>query len=105
MQRQQEKQQAPLQRHCDGLEVGDRGDLVGVLVHDVLVQTHVHAAVATAIVDASNLRLMSMNSFHWILIAIDFDENKVLIYDSMRKPQEDYQDMIDIIQGYIRSIA
>jgi len=52
-----------------------------------------------------NLRLMSMNSFHWILMAIDLDESKVVIYDSMRKAQQDYQDMIDIIQRYFRSIA
>jgi hypothetical protein len=38
-------------------------------------------------------------------MAIDLDESKVLIYDSMRKPQEDYQDMIDIIESYIRFIA
>ena len=48
MQLQQEKRQAPLQRHHDGLQVGDGGDLMGVLVHDVLVQTHAHAPVATA---------------------------------------------------------
>jgi len=52
-----------------------------------------------------NIRLMSMNIFHWILMAIDLDESKVVIYDSMRKPQEHYHDMIDIIQRYIRSIA
>nr|ACS88374.1 transposon protein [Coix lacryma-jobi] len=37
-------------------------------------------------------------SFHWILIVIDLHESRLLIYDSLRKPQEDYQDMIDIIR-------
>ena len=41
---------------------------------------------------------MSMNSFHWIIIVIDLSESKVVIYDSMKKPQQDDQDMIDIIQ-------
>jgi len=53
MQLQQEKRRAPLQRHHDGLEVCDGGDLVGVLVHDVLVQTHAHAPVAAAFDRAS----------------------------------------------------
>ena len=38
-------------------------------------------------------------SFHWILIVFDLSDGHLLIYDSLRKPQEDYQDMIDIIQG------
>ena len=39
-----------------------------------------------------------MNSFHWILIVMDLAESKLVIYDSMKKLQQDYQDMIDIIQ-------
>ena len=53
MQRQQEKRRAPLQCHHDGLEVGGGGDLVGMPVHDVLVQTHAHAPVVVAIDGAS----------------------------------------------------
>lgn len=39
-----------------------------------------------------------MNSYHWILMVIDLKHSNVLIYDSLSKPQEDYQDMIDILQ-------
>ena len=38
-------------------------------------------------------------SFHWILIVIDLSQCQLVIYDSLRKPQDDYQEMIDIIQG------
>ena len=37
--------------------------------------------------------------FHWILIVFDLFESCLVIYDSLRKPQKDYQDMIDIIMG------
>jgi Ulp1 family protease len=38
-------------------------------------------------------------SFYWILMVFDLPKNHLIIYDLMRKPQKDYQDMIDIIQG------
>ena len=38
-------------------------------------------------------------SFHWILIVIDMRRSAYIIFDSLRKPPGDYQDMIDIIKG------
>ena len=42
---------------------------------------------------------INTRSFHWILMVFDLPKNHLIIYDSMRKLQKDYQDMIDIIQG------
>jgi len=41
---------------------------------------------------------VSVKKFDWILIVIDLAESKLVIYDSMKKPQQEYQDMIDIFQ-------
>jgi len=45
-----------------------------------------------------------VNSFHWILVVIKIPKNELIIYDSLRKPQENYQQMVNIIQRYIKSI-
>jgi len=47
---------------------------------------------------------MCVNSFHWILMVIKIPKNR-LIYDSLRKPQENYQQMVNIIQRYVMSIS
>jgi len=41
---------------------------------------------------------VSTNNFYWILIVINLVESKLVIYDTMKKPQQDYQDTTDIIQ-------
>ena len=37
--------------------------------------------------------------FHWILIVIELNSSRLVIFDSLRKERALYQDMIDIIQG------
>jgi Ulp1 family protease len=36
--------------------------------------------------------------FHWILLVIDMPRRLVKIFDSATKPQEDYQEIIDILR-------
>ena len=48
---------------------------------------------------------MCVNNFHWILIVIEIPKNRLIIFDSMRKPQENYQQMVNIIQRYVMSIS
>jgi len=38
-----------------------------------------------------------MNSFHWILFAIEIEWHRVWVYDSLRQSQEKYQDCIDLM--------
>ena len=40
---------------------------------------------------------MYINRFYWILLVIKIDRAHVTVFDSRRKPQDDYQDMIDIL--------
>ncbi|XP_039771125.1 uncharacterized protein LOC120639184 isoform X2 [Panicum virgatum] len=37
--------------------------------------------------------------FHWILISIEIDRSRVVVFDSLRRPKEDYQSLIDILQS------
>lgn len=37
-------------------------------------------------------------SFHWILLDIIIDKGLVEVFDSLRKPQSYYQDLIDMLQ-------
>jgi Ulp1 family protease len=37
-------------------------------------------------------------SFHWILLVIDMPWGIVKIFDSATKPQEEYQEILDILQ-------
>ena len=46
-----------------------------------------------------------VNSFHWILMVIEISKKRLIIFDSMRKPQENYQQMVNIIQRYVMSIS
>ena len=39
-----------------------------------------------------------INNFHWILLCIEIDRARVVVFDSSRKPKEAYQDLIDIMQ-------
>ena len=39
-----------------------------------------------------------INRFHWILLSIEIDRARVVVLDSLRKPKEDYQDLIAIMQ-------
>ena len=48
---------------------------------------------------------MCVNSFHWIVMVIEIPKNRLIIFDSMRKPQENYQQMVNIIQRYLMSIS
>jgi len=44
---------------------------------------------------------MSVNghgSEHWILMELDLEKGHLGIWDSMRKEQKEFQEMIDIIQ-------
>ena len=41
---------------------------------------------------------MCINSFHQILLSIEIDRARVVVFDSLRKPKEKYQDLIDIMQ-------
>ena len=38
-------------------------------------------------------------SFHWILLSIEIDRSRVVVFDSLRKPKEKYQSLIDILQS------
>jgi len=40
---------------------------------------------------------MYVNSFHWILFAIEIDTHTVWIYDSLRQDRSMYQDLINLI--------
>lgn len=35
--------------------------------------------------------------FHWVLLAIELDKSKIVVYDSQRRPREDYQLIIDML--------
>jgi len=37
-------------------------------------------------------------SFHWILLSIEIDWFRVVVFDSLRKQKEKYQSLIDILQ-------
>ena len=37
---------------------------------------------------------MCVNNFHWILIVIEISKNRLIIFDTMRKPPENYQQMV-----------
>ena len=39
-----------------------------------------------------------INSFHWILLVIEIDRSRVTVWDSLRKPPELYQNLIDLMQ-------
>jgi len=36
---------------------------------------------------------------------IEIPKNQLIVYDSLRKPQENYQEMVNIIQRYVVSIS
>jgi len=41
-------------------------------------------------------------SFHWILIVLNPDRGVVNVFDSLRKPQKEYQEIIDMFtRSYI----
>ena len=39
-----------------------------------------------------------INSFHWILLVIKIDRSRVTVWDSLNKPPELYQNLVDIMQ-------
>ena len=39
-----------------------------------------------------------INSFHWILLVIEIDRSRVTVWDSLNKPPELYQNLLDIMQ-------
>ena len=39
-----------------------------------------------------------INNFDWILLCIEINRVRAMVFDSLRKPKEDYQDLIDIMQ-------
>jgi Ulp1 protease family, C-terminal catalytic domain len=41
---------------------------------------------------------MCINSFHWILLYIEIDKSRVVVFDSKRKPTAAYQDLINLLQ-------
>ena len=41
----------------------------------------------------------NFNSFHWILLSIEIDRSRVVVFDSLLKPKENYQSLIDILQS------
>ena len=41
---------------------------------------------------------LCINSFHWILLCIEIERARVTVFDSLRKPKEEYQDLINIMQ-------
>ena len=41
---------------------------------------------------------MSLDSFHWILLVIMIEKDRVLVLDSLRKPLSEYQDLINVLQ-------
>jgi len=47
---------------------------------------------------------MCVNNFHWILMVIKIPKNQLIIYDLLRKPQKNYQQMVNIIQRYVTLI-
>jgi len=46
-----------------------------------------------------------INSFHWILMVIEIPKNRLIVYDSLRKSQENYKQMVNVIQRYVMSIS
>jgi hypothetical protein len=41
---------------------------------------------------------MCINSFHWILLSIEIDRARVVVFDGKRTPIIQYQNFIDILQ-------
>ena len=44
------------------------------------------------------LTYINMHIFHYILLIIEVDAGRVEIMDSLGKPQETYQSIIDVLQ-------
>ena len=40
---------------------------------------------------------MCINNFHWILLCIEINRVRAMVFDSLRKPKEDYQDLIHVL--------
>jgi hypothetical protein len=41
---------------------------------------------------------MCINSFPWILLSIEIDRSRVVVFDPKKKLKEEYQNLIDILQ-------
>ena len=51
------------------------------------------------------LTYINVRSFHYILLIIEVDDAKVEIFDSLAWPQEKYQHIKDVLQGYFQSLS
>ena len=39
-----------------------------------------------------------VHSYHWILVIIMIDQSNVIVFDSLRKPKDEYQDIQDMLK-------
>ena len=51
------------------------------------------------------LTYINVCSFHWILLIIEVEEGRVLIYDSLSKEEKKYQILLDALQRYFQSLS